>query len=79
MQAEVTEENVLVVVRIRPLQDTERSRNEKPCVKAITNGKEVQVMTGELDAHTYRCNACFPLLVGFVVSNSSRDRIYNYR
>jgi hypothetical protein len=60
MQAEVTEENVLVVVRIRPLQDTERSRNEKPCVKAITNGKEVQVMTGELDAHTYRCNACFP-------------------
>ena len=60
MQAEVIEENVLVVVRIRPLQETERARKEAPCVEAISNGKEVQVKTGPLDAHTYRCNACFP-------------------
>lgn len=57
---EANEENVLVVVRIRPIQRSEEAKGEKPCVESIGNGKEVQVKTGPLDAHTYRCNACFP-------------------
>ena len=54
------EENVLVVVRIRPLQNSEVAKGEHPCVEALDNGKEIQVKTGPLDAQTYRCNGCFP-------------------
>ena len=59
-QLQEGEENVLVVVRIRPLQKSEEAKGEHPCVEANGNGKEVQVKIGPLDAHTYRCNACFP-------------------
>ena len=59
-QLQEGEENVLVVVRIRPLQNSEVAKGEHPCVEAIGNGKEIQVKTGPLDAHTYRCNGCFP-------------------
>jgi hypothetical protein len=55
-----TEENVIVVVRVRPIQKSEQSKGEKPCVESVGNGKEVQVRTGPLAAEVYKCNGCFP-------------------
>jgi hypothetical protein len=55
-----TEENVIVVVRVRPIQRSEESKGEKPCVESVGNGKEVQVRTGPLAAEVYKCNGCFP-------------------
>ncbi len=49
-----------MVVRVRPLQNTERKNGDIPCVKAGADGKEVQVKVGPLDAQVYRCNKCFP-------------------
>lgn len=54
------EENIKVAVRIRPLQQGEASRGETSCVRAGSDGREVQVKMGPLDAHIYRCNKCFP-------------------
>ena len=54
------EENVIVVVRVRPIQKSEESKGEKPCVESINNGKEIQVKTGPLAAEVYKCNGCFP-------------------
>jgi Kinesin motor domain len=58
--SEAGEENIIVVVRIRPIQQLEINKGEKPCVDSSANGKEVQIRTSPLDAHVYRCNACFP-------------------
>ena len=55
-----SEENVIVVVRIRPIQKSEELKGEKSCVESIEQGKEIQVKTGLLEAHRYRCNSCFP-------------------
>jgi hypothetical protein len=55
----IEEENVHVVVRIRPMQNHEKKNNDIPCVKAISNGREVQVKVGPLDAQNYRCHKCF--------------------
>eukprot|EP01038_Epipyxis_sp_PR26KG_P004520 gene4520-6385_t len=55
----VDEENIKVVVRIRPLQAHEKKEGDVQCVKAISEGKEVQVKVGPLDAQVYRCNQCF--------------------
>ena len=54
------EENIQVVVRIRPIQLNEKKEGDIACVKAISNGKEVQVKVGPLDAQVYRCTECFP-------------------
>lgn len=54
------EENVIVVVRVRPIQKSEESKGEKPCVESVGNGKEIQVKTGPLAAEVYKCNGCFP-------------------
>lgn len=53
------EESVHVVVRIRPMQANEKKKGDVPCVKAISNGKEVQVKVGPLEAQNYRCHKCF--------------------
>jgi hypothetical protein len=53
------EENINVVVRIRPMQLNEKKNNDIPCVKAEKSGKEVQVKVGPLDAQVYRCHRCF--------------------
>lgn len=53
------EENVQVVVRIRPMQANEKKNGDIPCVKAISQGKEVQVKVGPLEAQNYRCHKCF--------------------
>ena len=50
------EENIKVVVRIRPLQLNEKKSGDFPIVEAINKGKEVQVKVGPLDAQNYRCN-----------------------
>lgn len=55
----VDEENVNVVVRIRPMQAHEKKNGDVPCVKAEKSGKEVQVKVGPLDAQVYRCHRCF--------------------
>jgi hypothetical protein len=54
-----TEENVHVVVRIRPMQTNEKKNGDIPCVKAIASGREVQVKVGPLEAQNYRCHKCF--------------------
>jgi hypothetical protein len=54
-----SEENVHVVVRIRPMQTNEKKNGDIPCVKAIASGREVQVKVGPLDAQNYRCHKCF--------------------
>jgi hypothetical protein len=54
------EENIKVVVRVRPLQLQEKKDGDIPCVKPISGGKEVQVKVGPLDAQVYRCSNCFP-------------------
>jgi hypothetical protein len=54
------EENVKVVVRVRPMQTMEKKNGDIPCVKASDDGKEVQVKVGPLDAQVYKCNKCFP-------------------
>ncbi len=56
---DLEEENVKVVVRIRPMQTEEKKSGDIPCVKAINDGREVQVKVGPLDAQVYRCNNCF--------------------
>ncbi len=53
------EENVNVVVRIRPMQAHEKKNGDVPCVKGEKSGKEVQVKVGPLDAQVYRCHRCF--------------------
>lgn len=53
------EENVHVVVRIRPMQANEKKNGDVPCVKGVSSGKEVQVKVGPLDAQVYRCHRCF--------------------
>lgn len=53
------EENVQVVVRIRPMQTEEKKSGDIPCVKALNEGREVQIKIGPLDAQIYRCNRCF--------------------
>jgi hypothetical protein len=53
-------ENIKVIVRIRTLQKHEQNKSEKSAVKSISDGKEVQVKVGPLEAQTYRCNQCFP-------------------
>jgi hypothetical protein len=53
------EENIQVVVRIRPMQAEEKKSGDVPCVKAVNEGREVQVKVGPLDAQVYRCNRCF--------------------
>ena len=55
-----SEENVIVVVRVRPIQKSEESKGETSCVESISNGREVQVRTGPLAAEVYKCNGCFP-------------------
>ena len=50
------EENIKVVVRIRPMQLNEKKSGDFPIVDAINKGKEVQVKIGPLDAQNYRCN-----------------------
>lgn len=57
----VAEENIKVVVRIRPLQTNEKKNGDISCVQSIANGKEVQVKVGPLDAQVYRCNQCFTI------------------
>ena len=54
------EENIRVVVRIRPMQLVEKKDNDFSCVESISNGKAVQVRVGPLDAQVYRCDSCFP-------------------
>ena len=44
------EENIKVVVRIRPLQVHEKKEGDVQCVKAISDNREVQVKVGPLDA-----------------------------
>ncbi|RYH13649.1 hypothetical protein EON65_35115, partial [archaeon] len=53
------EENVQVVIRIRPMQANEKKNGDVPCVKAISDGREVQVKVGPLEAQNYRCQRCF--------------------
>lgn len=55
----IEEEYVQVVVRIRPMQANEKKNGDIPCVKAVNNGREVQVKVGPLEAQTYRCHKCF--------------------
>lgn len=54
------DENIQVVVRIRPINKTEKARGEKQCVLPLSDGKEVQVVKGPNDAQVYRCTNCFP-------------------
>lgn len=56
---DIEEENVKVVVRIRPMQTEEKKSGDVPCVKGVNDGREVQVKVGPLDAQVYRCNHCF--------------------
>lgn len=60
MNSTLEEENVRVVVRIRPMQTMEKKNGDISCVKANADGKEVQVKVGPLDAQVYKCNQCFP-------------------
>jgi len=53
------EENIQVVVRIRPLMTSEKKAGEFAVVEANSNGREVQVKIGPLEAQSYRCNRCF--------------------
>lgn len=53
------DENINVVVRIRPMQTAEKKNGDIPCVKAIADGHQVQVKVGPLDAENYRCSICF--------------------
>lgn len=55
------EENIKVVVRIRPLQLNEKKKGDYSCVKPLNSGKEVQIKVGPLDAQTYKCHKCFPI------------------
>jgi hypothetical protein len=61
------EENVIVVVRIRPIQKSEESKGEQSCVESVNNGKEIQIKTGPLAAELYKCNGCFPIDTSQVV------------
>jgi hypothetical protein len=36
------EENIIVVVRVRPIQKIEESKGEVSCVESVSNGKEVR-------------------------------------
>ena len=54
------EENIKVVVRIRPTNEAEREAGEEVCVRATgDDNRSVQVSMGPMDAHLYRCNRCF--------------------
>jgi hypothetical protein len=53
------EESVRVVVRVRPLQAHEKKNGDISCVKAISNGREIQVKIGPLEAQNYKCHKCF--------------------
>ena len=53
------EENISVVVRIRPLQSFEKENGETSCVKAASGGKEVHVKVGPQEAQVFSCNKCF--------------------
>ena len=55
------EENIKVVVRIRPLNEEELENGEKSVVHSTGDlNNEVQVRLSSLDAHNYRCNRVFP-------------------
>lgn len=70
------EENVIVVVRVRPIQKSEESKGEKPCVESVANGKEIQVKTGPLAAEVYKCNGCFPRETTQVCSVRNTSHLY---
>ena len=63
------EENIKVVIRIRPINEMEKGRGETSCVRGnkaeSSEGdddfehNEVQVRVGPHDAHVYNCNRCF--------------------
>lgn len=56
----ILEENIKVVVRIRPINKEEEDRGESSCVRSAGDGdNEVQIRMSSYDAHTYRCNKCF--------------------
>ena len=55
------EENIKVVVRVRPLHHGEQQRGEISCVRSAgPEGREVQVRMGPMEAQVYSCNRCFP-------------------
>jgi hypothetical protein len=61
------EENVIVVVRVRPIQKSEESKGEQSCVESVSNGKEIQIKTGPLAAEVYKCNGVFPIETSQVI------------
>jgi hypothetical protein len=54
------EENIGVVVRVRPIMPQEAARGETPCVSSTPSAREVRVMTAENQAQAYVCSRCFP-------------------
>lgn len=64
-------ENVIVVVRIRPIQKSEELKGESGCVAPVSSGKEVQVKTGPLAAQVFKCNGCFPRDTTQVISREA--------
>lgn len=54
------EENIGVVVRVRPIMPHEAAKGETSCVSSTPNRREVRVMTGEHEAQAYVCSKCFP-------------------
>lgn len=59
LRLKMEEENVQVVIRIRPMQTDEKKNGDIPCVTASGEGRHVQVKVGPLDGQSYKCNRCF--------------------
>ena len=55
-------ENIRVVVRIRPLNKSEKNKGEKSCVTANNEKGEgsVHIKLGPNNGHRFPCNECFP-------------------
>eukprot|EP00605_Chrysophyceae_sp_TOSAG23-4_P001343 GSChrysophyteH1.ASY1.ANO1.1460.1 assembled CDS len=58
-----SEENIKVVVRVRPTNDEEKNRGETSCVRCSSSEEdehdEVLVRVGPHDAQVYNCTRCF--------------------
>ena len=73
------EENINVVIRVRPLRSHEKEKGETSCVKIRDRvgtaggapiSQEVQVSLGPLEAQVFSCKKCFS-------SNTSQDDVFS--
>jgi hypothetical protein len=55
----MTEENIQVVVRSRPLNNREKKLGDEVIVSKTSEGSDIIIRTGTKDAQAFRCNSVF--------------------